>query len=156
MIKIKQGGVSLQARPNISIAFCRFLLSGALCDGVLVSVLAWGVVDHGIEPQSTQTKYYKMSIYCLFNKQRAKTGWLEIWIMCLIRATCIFYYLFFKKLDKWEWTEGGGGGGSRCYLTPSVNFTVISWGEQITCWWDDDDIHFVLNLHALSWILYQR
>ena len=33
-------------------------------DGVLVSVLASSVVDRGFEPQSGQTKDYKMGICC--------------------------------------------------------------------------------------------
>jgi hypothetical protein len=30
--------------------------------GVMVSVLAWSAVDRGFEPQSVQTKHYKMGI----------------------------------------------------------------------------------------------
>ena len=30
--------------------------------------------------------------------------------------------------------------------------TDISWGEQVTFQWDDDDVHFVLDQHAYNWI----
>ena len=28
------------------------------------------------------------------------------------------------------------------------NFSAISWREQVTFWWDDDDVHFVLDQHG--------
>jgi hypothetical protein len=28
------------------------------------------------------------------------------------------------------------------------NFSAISWGEQVTFQWDDDEVHFVLDQHA--------
>ena len=28
------------------------------------------------------------------------------------------------------------------------NFSAISWGEQATFQWDDDEVHFVLDQHA--------
>jgi uncharacterized protein YcaQ len=31
----------------------------------------------------------------------------------------------------------------------SYNFSAISWREQVTIWWDDDDnVHFVLDEHT--------
>jgi hypothetical protein len=32
-----------------------------------------------------------------------------------------------------------------------VNLSAISWQEQVSFWWDDDDVCFVLAI-ALSWI----
>jgi hypothetical protein len=29
-----------------------------------------------------------------------------------------------------------------------VNFTAISWREQVSFQWDDDEVHFVLDQHA--------
>ena len=40
-------------------------------DGVMVSVLASSVVDHGFEPQSGQTKDYKIGICCFCAKHAA-------------------------------------------------------------------------------------
>jgi hypothetical protein len=37
----------------------------------MVSVLAWSVVDHGLEPRSGQTKDYKIGIYCFSTKHAA-------------------------------------------------------------------------------------
>ena len=37
----------------------------------MVSVLAWSVVDHGLEPRSGQTKNYKIGIYCFSTKHAA-------------------------------------------------------------------------------------
>jgi hypothetical protein len=52
----KKGGVSLQARKNISIAFVVFLLTGvglrAVVGGVLVSVSTFCAVDCGFETWS--------------------------------------------------------------------------------------------------------
>ena len=28
------------------------------------------------------------------------------------------------------------------------NISAISWREQVTCQWDDDEVHFVLDQHA--------
>ena len=28
------------------------------------------------------------------------------------------------------------------------NFSAISWWEQVTIWWNDDDVCFVLDQHA--------
>jgi hypothetical protein len=53
--------------------------------GVMVSVLASSVVDLGIEPRLSQTKDYQIGFCCISAKhsikERAKTGWLGIWIM---------------------------------------------------------------------------
>ena len=56
-------------------------------DGVTVSVLASSVVDRGFEPRSGQTKEYQISIGCfsakhVSSRERTKTGWLGIGIMC--------------------------------------------------------------------------
>jgi hypothetical protein len=37
----------------------------------MVSVLAWSVVDHGLEPRSGQTKDYKIGIYGFSTKHAA-------------------------------------------------------------------------------------
>ena len=39
--------------------------------GVMVSVLALSVLDHGFEPRPGQTKDYKIGICCLFAKHAA-------------------------------------------------------------------------------------
>ena len=48
--------------------------------GIMVSVLTSSVVDHGFEPRSGQTKYYKIGICCFSasTHERAKTDWLGI------------------------------------------------------------------------------
>jgi len=28
-----------------------------------------------------------------------------------------------------------------------MTFTTISWREQVTFWWGDNDVHFVLHQH---------
>ena len=53
----------------------------------MVSLLASSPIDCGFETRSGQTKDYKNGICCLFAKhaalrERAKTGWLGIRIMC--------------------------------------------------------------------------
>ena len=30
------------------------------------------------------------------------------------------------------------------------NISVLSWWEQVTFWWDDEDIHFVLDQHTVN------
>jgi len=57
----------------------------------MVSVLASSAVDREFEPQSGQTKDYKIGIYCFSAEQgeRAKTNWLGIRIMYLSGATCL-------------------------------------------------------------------
>jgi hypothetical protein len=40
-------------------------------DGIMVSVLALCAVDHGFDPQSGQTKDYKIGICCLSAKHAA-------------------------------------------------------------------------------------
>jgi uncharacterized protein YcaQ len=38
---------------------------------------------------------------------------------------------------------------SDCCLMPNEQFSAISWREQVTFWWDDnDDVRFVLDQHA--------
>ena len=55
---------------------------------VMVSVLASSAVDRGFEPRSAQTKDYKIGICYFFAigtqqyGERAKTGWLQIRIIC--------------------------------------------------------------------------
>ena len=35
------------------------------------------------------------------------------------------------------------------YLTPNEQFlSYISWQEEVILWWDDDEVHFVLDQHA--------
>ena len=52
--------------------------------GVIVSVFASIAIDRGFEPQSGQTKDYKIGIWCF----SAKTGRLGIRIMCPSGVTC--------------------------------------------------------------------
>ena len=60
----------------------------------MVSVLASIAVDRGFESRSGQTKDYAIDI-CYFSarlaalRERAKTGWFEIRIMCPSGATCL-------------------------------------------------------------------
>ena len=51
----------------------------------MVSLVASNAVDHGFEPRPGQTKDYKIGKYSFSAKhaELAKTGWLEIMIMCL-------------------------------------------------------------------------
>ena len=39
-----------------------------------------------------------------------------------------------------------------CCLTQLGHFSAISWREQVNFQWDDDEVHFVLDQHAYSWI----
>jgi hypothetical protein len=60
----------------------------------MVSMLASSAVDRGFEPRSSQTKDYYIGICCISARlaalrERAKTGWLGIRIMCPSRATCV-------------------------------------------------------------------
>jgi hypothetical protein len=45
--------------------------SVVLTGGVMVSVLASSVVDHGFEPRSGQTKDYEIGICCFYAKHAA-------------------------------------------------------------------------------------
>jgi hypothetical protein len=54
---------------------------------VMVSVLTSSAIDRGFEPRSGHTKDYKISICCFSVKQRVKTGWQRIRIMCHIILT---------------------------------------------------------------------
>ena len=56
---------------------------------VMVSVLASSVVHHGFEPGWVKPKTIKLVFVAgtLSMQERAKTGWLEIKIMCLSGAT---------------------------------------------------------------------
>jgi hypothetical protein len=61
---------------------------------VMVTVLAPGAVDRGLEPRSCQTKDNKIGMCCFSAKyahsgERATTGWLGIRIMCQSGATCL-------------------------------------------------------------------
>jgi hypothetical protein len=64
--------------------------------GVMVSVLASSVVDHGFENRSDQTKDYEIGIYCFSAKHtalmRKNKDWLDrnqIYIMFLSGTTCL-------------------------------------------------------------------
>ena len=37
-----------------------------------------------------------------------------------------------------------------CCLTPTQQFSDISWREQVNFQWDDDEVRFVLDQHALD------
>jgi hypothetical protein len=37
---------------------------------------------------------------------------------------------------------------SDCCLTPTQEFSAISWQEQVNFQWDDDEVRFVLDQHA--------
>jgi hypothetical protein len=69
----------------------------------MVSVLALSMVDRGFEHRSVQTKYFKIGI-CYFSakhtalRERAKTGWLGIRIMCPSGATCLHAVCCFSEL----------------------------------------------------------
>ena len=39
---------------------------------------------------------------------------------------------------------------SDCCLTPMEWFFNVSWWEQVTFWWDDDDVCFVLDQQATT------
>jgi hypothetical protein len=61
----------------------------------MVSMLVSSVVDRGFESRSGQTNFLKVvCLASLLSRQhlgkRAKTGWLEIRIMCPSGATCLF------------------------------------------------------------------
>ena len=62
----------------------------------MASVLASGVVEHGFEPRSGETKDYNIGIY--YFGERAKTGWLGIRIMCPNGATCLSAVCCFSEL----------------------------------------------------------
>ena len=70
---------------------------------VMVSVLAWSVVDRGFEPRSGQTKNYTNGI-CRLSTERAafmkkKKDWLlGIRIMCQSGATCLSADCCFSEL----------------------------------------------------------
>ena len=77
--------------------------------GVMVSVLAWSAVDRGFEPQSVQTKHYKMGI-CCFSATNAKIGWLGIRIMCpsgaiFLPSDCCFRELVLYKSNSLCWSR---------------------------------------------------
>ena len=60
----------------------------------MVSMIAPSAIERGFEPQSGQTKDYKLVfVVSPLNTQhkgaRAKTGWLGIRIMCQSGATCL-------------------------------------------------------------------
>ena len=65
--------------------------------GLIVSVLASSAVDRGFEPRSVQAKYYKIGI-CSLSANHAKTGWLEIMIMCPSELTCLSSDCCFNEL----------------------------------------------------------
>ena len=48
---------------------------------------------------------------------------------------------------KWSWLSCERMSDN--YLTPNEQFlSYISWQEEVTLWWDDDEVHFVLNQNA--------
>ena len=42
---------------------------------------------------------------------------------------------------------------SDCCLTPIQQFLAASWREQVNFQWDDDEVCFVINQHALNELL---
>ena len=69
----------------------------------MVSVLASSAVDMGFEPRSDQSKDFEIGICCFSAKlaalrERAKTGWLGIRIMCPSGATCLSADCCFSEL----------------------------------------------------------
>jgi hypothetical protein len=38
---------------------------------------------------------------------------------------------------------------SDCSLIPTQQFSAISWREKVNLKWDDDEVHFILDQHAL-------
>ena len=72
--------------------------------GVLVIVLSSSTVNRWFEPGSGQSKDYNIDL-CFFSaeyiaskRERAKTGWLRIGIMCPSGATCLFTDCCFSEL----------------------------------------------------------
>jgi hypothetical protein len=35
-----------------------------------------------------------------------------------------------------------------CLMPTQQLYSTISWGEQVNCQWDDDEVRFVLDQHA--------
>ena len=69
----------------------------------MVSMLVSSAVDHRFEPQSGQTKDYEIGICCFSAKhaalrEREKTEWLGIRIMCQRGATCLSADCCFSEL----------------------------------------------------------
>jgi hypothetical protein len=67
----------------------------------MVSVIISSVVDPSLEPLSGQTKDYKMCICCFSAhnlRERAKTGWLGIRIMCPSVVICLSAGCCFSEL----------------------------------------------------------
>ena len=38
---------------------------------------------------------------------------------------------------------------SGCWITPTQQFLAISWREQVTFQWNDDEVRFVLDQHTV-------
>ena len=66
--------------------------------GVIVSLLASSVVDHGFEPWSVQTKDYRIGICCLSAIHTILMSTNRIMIMCLSKATCLSTDCCFSEL----------------------------------------------------------
>jgi hypothetical protein len=72
----------------------------------MVRLLALSAVDCVFKPRPCQTKDYEIGICCFSAKhaalrrerERAKTGWLGIRIMCPIGAICLSMDCCFSKL----------------------------------------------------------
>ena len=84
--------------------FTAKLLGFSVCDlNSLVSVLASSVGDREFESRSGQTKDYKIGIACfsariIKERERAKTDWFGIRIMCPSGATCLSADCSFSEL----------------------------------------------------------
>jgi hypothetical protein len=80
----------------------------------MVIVLASSAVDRGFKPRSGQTKDHKIGI-CYFStkhaalrRQRRKTIWLEIRIMCPNMTICLFVDCFFSELVLYKFYQRVG------------------------------------------------
>ena len=75
------------------------IFSSNRINGVMVSVLA---ASQGFEPRSGRTKDYEIVICCFSAKhverERAKTGWFGIRIMCQSGVTCLSMGCCFSEL----------------------------------------------------------
>ena len=69
--------------------------------GVMVSMLAFGVVALGFQPWSAQAKNYKIGICCFSTKQRLRSNnkdWLGIRIMCSCGVTYLPTDCYLREL----------------------------------------------------------
>ena len=69
--------------------------------GVVVSVFALSVINRVFEPRSGQTHDFKIGICSFFamqQREKTKSGWIGIRIMCPSGATCLLMECCFSEL----------------------------------------------------------